>query len=292
MEGLKADIAELKVDFDRKIRAFSLEYLSRAGRRFGNIPEWETRLSVKGRGEISLFRRRGPGDSNQERPGSYIGQLSDASLLDFIEALDASGIESYTTEAPGPRDPVTRLEILLGGRLYSFAWGISRHPASTQMARVKTMLANWTLAACPSPLWSLTFVQEDLQFSQGRLHARLRIENTGSQGIRIIHPASQPLVPEFGIHLKYGEVQLIEDGFTPDPIEIRIAKLPVVALDHLELVDLLPGRPFYIDFSALLEGDAPRGWIGKFVFMHYLPADSLAGQEVFNGALFTEEISW
>jgi hypothetical protein len=160
------------------------------------------------------------------------------------------------------------------------------------MARLRHVLTEWNLKACPTAQWSLTLAIDSLEFSQGRLSARLGIENLGSQSIHLTHPASPGFGSAFGVHLKFGAAPFIEEGITPAPIEVQVIPWDAPPLSTPRLLEIYPGQPFRMDFSAHLEGEAPHGWIGKFAFLHYLPDDTLAGIPVFNGALFTEERTW
>lgn len=292
MEPLLDAIAELKSDFHRLRVDFSLEFIALVGKRIGIIPEWETRLAVQGSGLANLFRRRGPGDSFERPPGRFAGQLTDDALLGFVDALEQSGIASFRSETPNPRDPVHILRVLIAGRLFTFTWGSLRPPVPESMLRLKRLLAEWSSNACPDPIWSLSMKVFGLQYRAGKLSARLRIENLGTEGIRMADPGSDAFGPDFTLFLKYGEKQLIEEGFTPAPVEIHLTPYPKIPSEPSRFKLIAPGVPWEIGFSAELDGQAPRGWIGKFAFRHYLPSDVLAGVPVFNGALFTEEIAW
>jgi hypothetical protein len=292
MEALLDAIADLKSDFPRLRMDFSFEFIALVGKRIGPIPEWETRLAVQGSGLASLFRRRGPGDSFERPPGRFAGQLTDSALLGFVDVLEQSGIASFRSETPNPRDPVHILRALVSGQLFTFTWGSLRPPVPEPMLRLKQLLAEWSLNACPDPIWSLSMGVVGLQFSAGKLNAKLRIENTGREGIRLADPGSDAFGPDFTLFLKYGEKQFIEEGFTPAPVDIRLAPYPKIPAESTRFKWIAPGFHWEFEFSADLEGHAPKGWIGKFGFRHYLPSDVLAGVPVFNGALFTEELSW
>jgi hypothetical protein len=292
MEPLLEAIAELKADFHRLRMDFSFEFIALVGKRIGTIPEWETRLAVQGGGMARLFRRRGPGDSFERPPGRFAGQLTDDSLLGFVDVLEQSGIASFRSETPNPRDPVHILRVLVSGRLFTFTWGSLRPPVPEPMLRLKRLLAELSLNACPDPIWSLSMDVSGLRYMAGKLNARLRIVNTGTEGIRIADPGSDAFGPDFTLFLKYGEKQLIEEGLTPAPVDIRLAPYPKIPAESTRFKWIAPGFPWELEFSTDLEGQAPRGWIGKFAFRHYLPSDVLAGVPVFNGALFTEEFAW
>jgi hypothetical protein len=92
-----------------------------------------------------------------------------------------------------------------------------------------------------------------------------KIENIGSEGIRIADPGSDAFGPDFTLFLKYGEKQLIEDGFTPAPIEIRLALYPKSPAEPTRFKLIASGFPWEIEFSADLEGQAPRGWIVRLI---------------------------
>jgi hypothetical protein len=292
MESLLDAIAELKSDFHSLRMDFSFEFITLVGKKIGVIPEWETRLAVQGSGLSSLFRRRGPGDSFERPPGRFTGQLTDAALLSFVDVLEQSGIASFRSEVPNPRDPVHILRVLVSGRLFTFTWGSLRPPVPEPMLRLKRLLAEWSLNACPNPIWSLSMRVFGLKYVSGKLNARLRIENTGTEGIRMADPGSDAIGPDFTLFLKYGEKQLIEEGFTPAPVEIHLAPYPKIPTESTRFILISPAVPWELEFSAELEGQAPRGWIGKFAFLHYLPSDVLAGVPVFSGALYTEEFAW
>jgi hypothetical protein len=292
MDPLVESIAGLKSDFDRSKAGFSMEFITIAGRRMGNVSESETRLVVRGNGQASLFRRRGPGDSAQKPPGRFQGTLNDEMLLAFLDVLEHSGIGEFRSETPGPRDPVSFFKVLISGRLFSFTWGSIRPPAPEPVLRLKRLLTDWSNKACPRTDWSLEMSMSELQYGDGRLRAMVTLENRGSDTIHIAHPSYSDFGRDFALFLKYGERQLIEEGITPAPVEIRTAPLARNSVEIPRLVPILPGTPWRIEFLANLEGEAPRGWIGKFAFLHYLPSDSLAGVPVFNGAVFTEEFSW
>jgi hypothetical protein len=292
MDELQTAIESLKADFHRGIESFSMEYLEIAGKRWGAVSESETRLVIRGRGEAELLRRRSPGDSAQAPPGRYTGKLSDADLGRLLETLSASGIRDFRAEAPGPRDPVSRLNIRMGGKIFAFSWGIPKKPAPLGMARLEALLIQWTFDACPVADWCLELSAHGLRYQGQALTARLQLQNRGRQSIHIVHPASRGVGIDFGISLVYGEAQLIEDGLAPEPIDLKSISLQWPALSRPELVELKPGHPVSWDFSTELQGSAPRGWIGKISFRHYLAGDSLAGMTVFNGALFTDDLTW
>lgn len=292
MDDLTQAIAGLKADFDRNIPDFSMEFIATAGRWMGANSESESRLVVLGRGSASLFRRRGPGDSAQRPPGRYVGSIPDVALLAFLDALEHSRIGTYASEPIGPRDPKNVLNVLLSGQLFTFSWGTLRPPVPEPIARLKNLLSDWSVKACPHPVWSLRMTAASLAPGNGNVTARLQFENDGTEAIHIAHPASASFGAGFTFHLKYGERQLIEEGITPAPIEIEIAPLRMPPMATPRLIPILPGQPWQFEFTSALEGHAPRGWTGKFVFLHYLPADILAGVPVFNGALFTEEMTW
>lgn len=292
MEQLLEAIAELKGDFNRLRMEFSLEYIALVGKRIGPTPESETRLVVQGDGRASLFRRRGPGDSSERPPGKFVGKLTEEAILGFVDVLEQSGIASFHSETPNPRDPVHFLRVLISGRLFSFTWGSLRPPVPEPVLRLKRLLAEWSLKACPDAVWSLKMSVSGLQYDAGKLSAHVQIENKGTEGIHMADPACGSFGSDFNLFLKYGEKQLIEDGITPAPIDIHIASYPKRPAEAPRLVLVLPGNPWQFDFISELEGQAPRGWTGKYAFLHYLPSDILAGVPVFNGALFTEEFTW
>lgn len=271
---------------------FSLEYLSVAGRRFGNIPEWEARLLVDGKGAATYFRRRGPGDSAEFPPGLFAGGIPREELSSFLDQLSKSGIGELEFDAPGPRDPVNLIRLILAGKCFEFTWGSSRRPVPEAFNQLKDILRSWTLNACPSARWSLTMRIGLFQFQGGKVSSRVSIENSGSQSIWVAKPASPGFGTAFGLFLKYGEALVIREGFTPVPSKPKVAAVQQPALPVAEFVEIAPGNPLLLDFSAPLEDEAANGWAGKFVFQHYLPGDSVAGLPVFNGALFTEEMKW
>lgn len=292
MDALAMAIAEVKAKVMQGNPAFSLEYSALSGQRWGNISEWETRLKVDGSGKATMTRRRGPGDTIQEPPGCYSGQLPETSMLSFLDILDSSGIQTFRTGAPGPWDPVDRLELLLGNRVFSYSWGFANPPAPLPMARLNNLLVDWTLTACPKAQWNLVLTADRIQCHGDKFIADLVLMNQGSRSISIVHPGSPGMEDPFCLELKYGEVQLEQEGFTPDPTDTFFAPLRFHPLPQVELVEIIPGKPFRLEFSSLIEGDAPRGREGKVSFKHYLLQESLAGVEIFNGALFTEEFQW
>lgn len=160
------------------------------------------------------------------------------------------------------------------------------------MAGLKRSLYEWITHGCPNPVWSLYLKVPSLEYSQGRLKASLMLENQGVQSIRCAHPASPGFGSVFGVRLAYGEAQSLVEGITPDPVEEIEVPLALATLENPELVELSPGRPFPIDFECSIPASAQQGWVGGFSFLHYLPADVLAGTPVFNGAVFSEEIKW
>ena len=247
---------------------------------------------MQGNGEARFLRRRGPGDSSQEPPGVYSGTLKEGQLLDFLDALDASGINAYRTEAPGPWDPVSRLQLVLGSKVFNYSWSFAKPPSPLPMARLENLLVDWTLTACPTVHWNLAISIDNIQGRDRRFSGRLRLENRGNRSIRIVHPGSPGMDDPFRLELKYGEVQVIREGYTPAPTDTFFAPLRFQPIHQLELVEVLPGEPLQMEFSADLEGEAPRGREGLISFLHYLPQDTIAGLEVFNGAVFTEEFAW
>lgn len=289
---LHAAISDSKTRLLAGHQDFSMEYLSLAGRRWGGICEWETRLTIRQDGAVELFRRRAPGDSPHRPPGRFHGRIPEAKVVEFLDVLAESGIQEYQSEPPGPLDPVNFLRLNLGGLLFSYSWGASIIPMPESMVRVKRILTDWLLKACPDPKWSLFLRVDKVEFRDGRVQAGLRIENQGSESIHILHPASPGFGPGFGLSLLYGEAQLIQEGFTPDPVEEREAPMAVQTLSRPELIPIPPNAFHGIEFAAALDGEAPRGWVGAFAFHHYLSEDKLAGLTMFNGALFSEDLTW
>lgn len=292
METLEKAIKAMRGDFDREIPRFSLEVTELTGLRWGAISEWETRLTLDGGGNAKLLRRRDPGDSDSENPGRFSGQVHKTSLEMLLEAIETSGIESYRTETPGPGEPIIRLSLLIGEQVFEFSWGFSRNPTPKPMARLQSMLTDLLLHACPKPIWCLTLDVESMDFTNGILSTRLRLENKGPNTIHLLHPASPGMESEFGIHLNYAEARVRKEGYTPAPLEIKEARFQIQALNGIQLLAAVPGKPNFFDFSTSLEGHGPNGWMGKFDYIHYQPEDTLAGVPIFLGAVFTKEISW
>jgi hypothetical protein len=292
MDALKVVLESIQLDFERKIPEFSMEYASFSGQRWGNMAEWETRLRVKGRGQAELFRRRGPGDSTEEPPGHYEGKISDPMLREFLDALAASGIQDYRSVAPGPWDPVDRLQFRLGGKAFEYTWEFSTLPVPLAVVRLDNLLIDWTLTACPKALWNLQLNVEGVECKANRLHGVLRIENRGSRSIHIVHPASPGMDDPFSLVLRYAQIQEEQEGYTASPPDVRFSPLILPSLANLELAEIHPDSPFRLEFSAILEGPTSLVWEGKIDFKHYLQEDVLAGIEVFNGAIFTESFTW
>jgi hypothetical protein len=292
MTGLISSARAAKDALGRNAADFSLEYISVAGRRFGNTAEWESRLTVDYAGSATYFRRRGPGDSSEFPPGQFEGAIPREEINSFLDSLADDGFDLGETESPGPRDPIDILRLVLMGRCFELAWGSSRRPSSDSSEQIKDRLRDWTLNACPKPRWSLSLEIESFHCLNGRVESRLRVLNDGSHPIWIAHPASPGYGNAFGLILKYGERVLVRDGFTPLPVKAKVAPILQSSLPVPELLKVVPGQPILFEYSGQLEGEAPRGWAGKFAFHHYLPEDSIAGLPVFNGAIFTEEIKW
>lgn len=292
MENLASAIAALRATPRGGPLDWALEYVQRSGKRHASTYEWETRFELDGSGSAKLFRRRGPGDSHKLAPGSYRGNLAENDLLDFLATLAASGIDQLRSETPNPRDPVNLFRVLIQGRLFAFSWGVLKPPVPLGVLQLRNELSRLGKEACPIPEWNLALSVESMTFEHGLVKARLRIVNTGSREILIALPASGGLGGEFGLHLKYGEAQLIEEGATPAPFEAKYALMDGTGQLPSRFEAVQPGIPYPIEFSAALEGTAPRGWVGRFGFLHYLASDTVAGKPVFNGALFSEEKSW
>lgn len=292
MDALALAISDMKREFSRGMRNFSIEYMSLCGQRWGAVSEWENRLVVQGNGQAKFLRRRGPGDSAQIPPGNYSGTLEASQLLAFLDALDASGIEAFRTPAPGPWDPVSRMQIVLGTKVFNYSWSFANPPVPLPMARLENLLVDWTLSSCPIINWNLIMTIDSIQCRESRFSGRIRLENQGNRGIRIVRPGSPGMEDPFRMELKYGEVQLIREGYTPAPTDTFFSPLRFQPLLQLELVEILPGEPLQLEFISELEGEAPRGREGLVSFLHYLPQDTVAGLEVFNGAVFTEEFAW
>lgn len=283
---------KLRGDYAKGFRDFSIGFTSTSGKRLGEIPESETRLRVNGRGEATLFRRKGPGNSKDFPPGMYSGQIADSSMKAFLQVLERGQFQNLPRENHGPWDPVDRMEINTGKQAFSFTWGYSRKPMPDPMLKATLLLVDWSLNACPKPIWNLSLKVENLAYEKGRLSARLKVENSGEAPIHLLHPGSPGLDSEFGVRLEYGERQRIDEGYTPEPIEIKRAILKTPALTEPQLIEVGPKAAYVMEFSAALEGKAPRGWVGDFSFNHHLSADTLQGRPIFNGALSTEELEW
>lgn len=291
-KAFKAAMKKLNREYDGGFRDFSIELIDVAGKRIGGIPETETRLRVGGGGEASLFRRRGPGNSNLYPPGSYSGSIPDSSMKRFLEILAAGGFRSLPREFPGPWEPLAKLVFTIGKESYSYSWGFSRDPKPESMIKAIMILDDWTQNACPKAIWSLRLSAEQIVLENGHLSTRLRVENHGDSSIHIVHPGSSGFGPDFGIILDYGERQLIREGYTPSPPESKIARLGFEPLDQVRLIEVTRESPYILEFSTELDGEAPRGWSGIFSFNHHLNTDTLSGKTVFNGALFSEELAW
>lgn len=288
----KAAVKKLKHEYDRGYRDFSIELIDVSGKWMDGIPESETRLRVNGGGDVTLFRRKGPGNSNVYPPGSYTGSVPDTSMKQFLKVLAVSNFRSLPRAFPGPWEPLAKMVFTIGKESYSFSWGFSREPMPESMVKATMILDDWTQNACPKAIWSLRMSAENVKYQGGRLTTRLKVENLGDSSIHIAHPGSPGFGTDFGILLDYGEKQLIKEGYTPNPIESKFAPLETEALKEVRLIEITRNSPYVVDFAADLNGEAPRGWLGLFSFKHHLPSDTLSEKAVFNGALFTDELEW
>lgn len=276
------------------LAGFALEYSAVAGRKYGSIPEFETRLRVDGAGSCTLFRRRDDGDTAICPPGLFEGSLGAEKSQALLAALENSSPESLRTGAPSPRDTISTLEVTLDGRPFSFHWGPIAPPVPAGMANLRRILFDFVASACPRPIWSLDLGVISQAVDGNRLRARLRIENKGAVPIHLIHPASPHGQPGIRLEFQYGEKQVFEEDVTPSPMSLEIAAVSLPALDSTRLVSVSPGQPLELDAQADLDldGEDDSGWLGGFSFHHYVGKETLAGQPVFNGALFSEEITW
>jgi hypothetical protein len=283
---------KLNADYAKGYRDFSIEFTSVASKRVGGIPESETRLQVDGHGTAELFRRDSPGNSPDYPPGQFTGRIPDTSMREVLRLMETGPFESQPREFFGPWDPLEKLTLRSGKQSYSFSLGSSRKPPPAAMVKVFNHLVNWTFRAYPNVVWCLNFKAEGLVFKQGRLSARIKLENPGQTPVRVLHPLSRSPTAKFGIRLDYGEEQLIEEGYTPAQMDIKVAAPEGSRLDSLKWIEIKAGNPFVMDVALRLEGKAPRGWIGIFYFNHHLEPDSSRGAPVFSGILTTGEVKW
>lgn len=285
-------LKQLAKDFAKGKRVFSIQYRSVSGERFEGIPEWENRLSVNGKGEAALLRRRSQGDTHDPNPGLFAGQIPDSSLSRFLETLALNGAKGFAMDAPDPTQPVNILSITADNQTTSISWGFSTQPTPPSLQELEDILEAWVAEGCPLALWSLSLEADSIVYSHRKIKARLTIENRGKQVVALAKPGSFPFGSRFGIGLDYAPKRQIKAGYTPAPLEIRTVAMKVGRLPKPEYLNVANGKPIVLEFLATLEGEAPLGWVGKFSILHYLAADSIGTRPAFNGALFSEEFSW
>jgi hypothetical protein len=288
----QAAMETLYQDFNLGRRDFAFENIEVGGKYLDTIPESETRLQVNGRGEATLFRRKGPGDTYEFPPGLFTGHIPDSALKGLLDNLRKGQFYDIASEFHGPGEPVDRFIIRTGKETFAFNWGFSTQVTESKpMIETNRILMDWTEHVCTKPIWSLTLKADRVVFKGGTFSARLRVANRGTKTIHILNPGSPGLESDFGLTLIYAEKVEEQEGFTSEPTDIKLARLATRPLRKPQLIPIAPGSAYTMQFLAEMDA-MPKGWEGKFTFNSHLATDTLLGKHVFNGTLFTEPLSW
>ena len=292
MQGLAEAVTAIRNHREESLPKVAIAYTAVSGKYAGGVPERETRLEVKGGGEATLFRRRPGADTPALPPGLFRGTVSPDAVLDFLDRVAKSGIDSFRGEPPSPRDLQRRLQVFADGGIFTFQWGPmppTEPPAIKDMLRV---LSAWESSACPDPSWRLELKVVKAESVSGLLNARVQVENTGPETIHLAHPASRADRSLLAVNLRYGARPPSNPDETPLPVSLNFTKAVIPLLDGLKLVPVKPGSSMVLDVEFPLERLEAGQPIGMLSLETYLIADTLAGVPVFSGAIFSEEFSW
>lgn len=286
-----ADTLQAVLDDPAALSGFGLERLAFEGRMFaGGIPEFEERLKIDGKGEITYSLRRAVGDGAGE-VGLYKGQADAGEMKRLLEALRDANLDALEPDHPEPGSMTWGLSIVAGGRELRFFTALANPEVLMPIKSLRTLLDTFEAKAMTGPVWTLNLAVKAMpERKPGWKEFLFRFTNTGSEGIWIDHPAHlDGKTPARSCRLVYGQAPVIQAGITPLPMETEKASLRFPK-DSPELIWVGPGAA--VDVRAAVETPKGGPFLGRIAYVVYPGEEWTAGRMRFAGALFSEDFGF
>lgn len=268
----------------------SLAFSVKSGFPRGDHLEYENVLTLAGQSKGTLFRRRDGGDTCQETPGLFHGEVPPEELDKFLDAVKGGDFSFRKLEELEPGSTSFGLEVAISGRVFRWTFGIPEIDACEGFQTVLAFLYDWGARYFNQPIWSMHLAVENLNASRNHIEANLRLSNQGEREIAVVHPDRSGNSAISYIFFQYGEKQQLVPGVTPLPMELTRIKLDFQPLDRMEIVSIPPAGTLNLKVSQRLDVPLPENWLGSFCLYSYAFKDALAGQELFSGAVFSPEV--
>jgi hypothetical protein len=253
---------------------------------------WSERLAVKGTGMVTLSTNRSFGDAS----GAAIGHFETSLSADRVAEL-ASAAAAVLQGGPPPHLSPSDVQIALsvvaaGARWERQVGGLPPDLAPYQpLLRALNEIARSALASPVATLsLRVTFGAHPRAGIQ-RLPVTLEFENGGSSGYWLRNPsAGMEDTEDEHVRLWYAQRQPEVPGVTALPLEpFAVALEPSVRAER-PLMWIGPQAVEGRSFTASLEVD-PGSYLFRASFATYSGGETIGGQPLMRGCVFSQEIS-
>lgn len=265
----------------------TLEYKTLAGAMLGGgHAAQESDFTVKGDGELILFRRGDFGERAGEAPGLWRAHCHPAEVEALWAKLADLGPHSFPARVADPGDTLSSLNAFFPNAIESLTWGPPKPGSDAPGDDFLMLLAPLMILALESrPEWAVEMACAEASPGSDGLGIRISFRNPGSKPIGLFAPRSGP---RGGFTLRYALDRETEPGVTPLPVEWDLAKLRTVDQGTDSLWTLAPETPLSLPLLAAISLEKNRSYIGKIQFEQVTHLDSLAGNALLTGTCFTE----
>ncbi len=253
---------------------------------------WHERLAIAGTGRATLATLRSFGDASGEDIGRYQAQLTQANVDDLLRAVEAT-VDGGPAAPLSPGDVRVLVTIVAcGAKLDHVIGGGPEHLAP--YTALLSALDRVAFAARGRPVCSLRLGAEipDVQnASEPSLPVVLTFANAGNEGAWLRNPAAgmDDTTAEH-VRLWCAPVPTDEPGVTPLPMEPEPVPLEPALHVQRPLLWLGAGESESRPFSAKV--DLPPGrYQMRASFSSYAGADTVAGQNLLRGCVFSPELT-
>jgi hypothetical protein len=266
------------------LSGFGIERLTLAGDR------WRESLSIVGSGKTSLSTLRSFGDASGEAIGRYASALPAPELAGLVDAAGAT-LDGGPPPRLSPEDVRLVITIVACGSQLTHVVG-GGPPALEPYQPLLVALDRVAVATRRQPQAVVRLGLELPPLVAAGPHTLatvLAFHNPGSAGAWLRNPAAIDEDSEREhVRLWYAERPVEQPGVTPLPLEP--AWVPVVPEMRAQrpLLWLGPGEREARPFTAQLTLD-PGSYLVRASFASYAGEDSVGGQPLLRGCVFSEE---
>ena len=251
---------------------------------------WVERLAIQGTGRAALSTIRSFGDASGEEIGRFESKLPDKKLADLVRAVEATLLGGPTPNLSPGDVRVLITVVACGSRLDRVVGG-----GPPDLEPYVPLLLALDAAAIETRAHPKATLKLDLEvpsaLSPGpqTVPVVLSFENRGDEGAWIRGPYSiVEDAPTEHVRLWYAERPVEQPGVTPLPLEPVCVLLEPAVRVQRPLLWLGAGETETRQFSAAVDV-SPGSYLVRASFASYAGGDTVAGQNLLRGCVFSAE---